>query len=80
MTTRLEAVDAQHPDTVALMNGPLVLFAIAGAQPLVTRKQLLSARRAGARRWQVEAPEGPMVMLPFTEIGDESYSTYSRVS
>jgi len=80
MTTRLEAVDPQHPDTVALMNGPLVLFAIAGAPPLVTRKQLLSARRAGARRWQVEAPGGPMVMLPFTEIGDESYSTYSRVS
>ena len=28
MTTRLEAIDPQHPETVALMNGPLVLFAI----------------------------------------------------
>ncbi len=80
MTTRLEAIDAQHPETVALMNGPLVLFAITETAPSVTRKQLLAAKRTEAQRWQVETAHGPMAMLPFTQIGDEGYSTYLRVS
>ena len=80
MTTRLEEIDAQHPGTVALMSGPLVLFAITDTAPVVTRRQLLSAKRAGSQRWQVETASGPMTMLPFTEIGKEEYSTYLRVS
>jgi DUF1680 family protein len=80
MTTRLEAIDAQHPETVALMNGPLVLFAITNAPPVVTRKQLLAPKRTGAHLWQVDTSRGAMTMLPFTEIGDEEYSTYLRVS
>jgi hypothetical protein len=80
MTTRLESIDAQHQDIVALMNGPLVLFAVTGGDPGVTRKQLLAAKPAGSRRWQVETASGPMTMLPFTEIEDETYSTYLRVT
>jgi DUF1680 family protein len=80
MSARLEAIDAQHPETVALMNGPVVLFAITNAPPVVTRNQLLAAKRTGAQRWQVETSRGPMTMLPFTEIGDEGYSTYLKVS
>jgi DUF1680 family protein len=80
MTTRLEAIDAQHPETVALMNGPLVLLAITGVAPAVTRKQLMAAKRTGAQQWQVETAGAPMTMLPFTEIGDEGYSTYLRVT
>jgi DUF1680 family protein len=80
MTTRLEAIDSQHPEIVALMNGPLVLFAITSTVPSVTRKQLLATKRAGAQRWQVETADSPMAMLPFTEINDEGYSTYVRVS
>jgi DUF1680 family protein len=79
MTTRLEAIDAQHPETVALMNGPLVLFAITNKAPQVTRKQLLAAKRDGAQRWQVETAGSPTTMLPFTEIRDEGYSTYLQV-
>ena len=79
MTTRLEAIDAQHPETVALMSGPLVLFAVTDSAAVVTRKQLLAARKTGAQRWQVETVGVPMTMLPFTEIGDEGYSTYLRV-
>jgi uncharacterized protein len=80
MTTRLEAIDALHPETVALLCGPLVLFAVTSAAPVVTRAQLVAARRAGAQRWQVETAGGPLTMLPFTEIGDETYSTYLRVT
>jgi uncharacterized protein len=80
MTTRLEAIDAQHPQTVALMHGPLALFAITDEAPAVTRKQLLAAKRTGAQRWQVEAARGSMTMLPFTAIDDQEYSTYLRVT
>ncbi len=40
MATRLEAIDAQHPNIVALMYGPLVLFPIATKLPPCTREQL----------------------------------------
>ncbi len=80
MTPRLEAVDAQHPETVALLVGPLVLFAITDAEPKVTRAQLLAAIRTGGQSWQIETAGGPVKMLPFTEIGDQQYTTYVRVS
>ena len=79
MKLRLAAVDQQHPDTVAVLYGPLVLFAI-GPLPGVTRQQLLAAKRMALRKWQIETASGPVVMLPFVAIGDEEYSTYLRVS
>ena len=80
MTTRLEAVDPQHADTVALLTGPLVLFALTDAEPKVTSAQLLAAKRTGPQDWQVETASGPMKMLPFTGISEEAYSTYVRIS
>jgi hypothetical protein len=80
MTARLEAIDPQHPDTVALMYGPLVLFPLKPAASGVTRKQLLAARRNGGKTWQVESATGPVALLPFTEITDEAYATYFRVT
>ena len=76
LTKRLEPIDAGHPKAVALMCGPLVLFAITEAQPAVTSKQLLSAKKVGAQNWQVETAAVPMTMLPFTAVADEQYSTY----
>ncbi len=80
MRTRLEAVDPQHPGTVALLVGPVVLFAVTDAEPKVTRAQLLAAKKTGAQSWQVETTSGALKMLPFTAIGEEQYSTYVRVS
>lgn len=80
MTTRLEAVDAAHADTVALLVGPLVLFAVTDSQPAVTRAQLLAAKKSGAQSWQVETGGGLVKMLPFTAIGSEGYTTYLRLS
>lgn len=80
MRMRLEAVDARHPDTVALLRGPLVLFAITTSAGKVTREQLLAATSAGPGKWQVATADGPMTMLPFTAIADEQYSTYLKVS
>ena len=75
MRMRLAAVDPQHPDTVALLYGPLVLFAIGGASG-ITRKQLLTAQRVGPQKWRLETANGPVAMLPFVAIKDEEYSTY----
>lgn len=80
MTTRLEAIDPQHADTVALLAGPLVLFAITDSQPAVSRAQLLAAKKTPAQSWQVETAGGVMKMLPFTEVGEEGYTTYVKVT
>jgi uncharacterized protein len=75
MKTRLEAIDSQHPQTVALLRGPLVLFAITETPPVVTSRQLLEAKKVGPDSWQVETAGGRMTMLPFTVIADQQYST-----
>jgi DUF1680 family protein len=80
MRLRLEAIDAQHPQTVALLCGPLVLFAITDVPPTVTARQLLAARRIGQQLWQVGTAGGTLNLLPFTAIADQQYSTYLSVS
>ncbi len=80
MKTRLEQVDPQHPQTVALLFGPLVLFAVADNPSLLTRADLLAAKRMDQRSWQVRTAGGTIKMLPFTDIGDEQYSTYLRIA
>ena len=80
LAMRLEPIDPRHADTVALMSGPLVLFALANSNPTVTRSQLLAAKKMGGKSWQVESPRGSIEMLPFTEICDQQYTTYLRVS
>jgi len=75
MKLRLEAVDAEHPDVVGLLSGPLVLFAMGESQPVLTRTELLAAARVGAQSWSV----GAITMLPWTAVGNEVYRTYVRV-
>ncbi len=79
MKARLEAIDAQHAETVALVVGPMVLFAL-GDPATVTRSQLLAAKKIGAQGWQIETASGAMKMLPFTAIQDQEYTTYLRVT
>jgi uncharacterized protein len=76
---RLEAVDPSHPEVVALLSGPRVLFAITKTAPTVSRRQLLAARSLGSDRWQVDTSKGAMTMLPFTAIDEDQYSTYLKV-
>jgi DUF1680 family protein len=82
MSRRLEAVDAAHPDLVALMNGPVVLFAVADSQPTFARRELLQAKPANnvAADWFAESVDGRRVtMRPFMNIDKESYSTYVQL-
>jgi uncharacterized protein len=80
---RLEVIDAQHSDTVALLRGPLVLMAVKqkqeGPVPKVKREQLLAAKRVSERQWQVSSANGPVTMLPFTSVGSLPYTTYVKV-
>ncbi|HKF03704.1 MAG TPA: beta-L-arabinofuranosidase domain-containing protein [Candidatus Sulfotelmatobacter sp.] len=79
MPLRLETVDANHPNLVALLNGPVVLFAVADSQPTVERNALLQARPANNAKgdWLANAADGSGVtMRPFMNIDKENYSTY----
>jgi uncharacterized protein len=81
---RLESIDAQHTDTVALLRGPLVLMAVKpelkSALPRPTRAQLLAARRVSQTEWQADAANGSVALLPFTRLGSRPYTTYLKVS
>jgi DUF1680 family protein len=64
---RLAPVDNEHPDTVAVIQGPLVLMAVGNLPGRIDRAELLS-----------EKPE-TLRLKSFMEIQDEPYTTYLRV-
>ena len=79
MPLRLEPVDANHPTLVALMRGPLVLFAVADSQPAFDKAELLRAQlvnNAEGDSIATAADGKPISMRPFMSIDKESYSTY----
>jgi DUF1680 family protein len=79
MSPRLEAVDEQHPNVVALLRGPLVLFAISDSRPVFQKSELLRAQELnqGNGECVASAIDGSkVVMRPFMNIGDENYNTY----
>ncbi len=76
LKNRLEPLDAQHPNTVALLRGPVVLMPITDSTPKITREQLLAAKPTGQQSWQAQTALAPVKLLPFLGIDDESYSTY----
>ena len=79
LTARLEAIDAQHPDTVALLVGPIVLFALGESQPKVTRAQLLAVKKMVPEVWHVTTDSEVVKLMPFTAIEDQQYLTYLQV-
>jgi len=82
MPLRLEAVDANHPNLVALLQGPVVLMAVAETQPTFDAQSLLRATplNNAAGDWSATSVDGSQVtMRPFMSIDKESYSTYLRL-
>jgi hypothetical protein len=75
---QLTAVDRQHPDTVALSCGPLLLFALTpgGERPRPRRAELLATRQMGARRWETRVGGERVIFLPYVAIDAEPYSTF----
>lgn len=76
---RLEPVDPQHANTVALFSGPLTLFGINSADSRFTRAQLLAAQQK-ASSWSVESAAAPVTFKPFSDIRHEDYRLYHDVS
>jgi DUF1680 family protein len=82
MPLRLVPLDAQHPNLVALMHGPLTLFTIPPAPDTLTRQQLLSAQRISATtpKWRINTGSTILRAVPFTSITDEHYRLYQQIS
>ncbi len=77
----LEAVDPQHPTVMALVHGPLALFAVGDAPGAMRRADLMGATQvaSGSADWQVKTAGGVVTMRPFAAIGDEHYRLYHEV-
>ena len=78
MPLRLLPLDAQRPDLVALVAGPVALFAVLPAPERIERNQLLAARRQAPKspRWQVTTATGTTDLLPYAAIDKERYRLY----
>ncbi|MBB6064289.1 beta-L-arabinofuranosidase domain-containing protein [Pseudoxanthomonas broegbernensis] len=79
MPLRLEPLDAHHPEWVAAMTGPLVLFPVEAGEGALQRGALLAAARTGPEEWTLHGTDGPVRLKPFMSIGEETYRLYSRV-
>jgi DUF1680 family protein len=82
---RLQAVDAEHPATVALSAGPLVLMRVlddaSSDTPALPRDALLKAERAAGTepRWFVSQGSQRMELRAFADIDAQRYSAYQDV-
>jgi DUF1680 family protein len=77
MSLRLVPLDATHPDLVALVHGPVALFAIEPDAEKMTRQQLLTAERVGSSAdWRLGTG---VVMKSFPAITTETYRLYQEI-
>ena len=83
MPLRTEAVDAQHPELVALMHGPVALFAMQETDSATGLRQadLLRAKAIGSgSEWRVKADKGEVRLKPFVAIQSGPYQLYQKIS
>ncbi len=79
---RLEAVDEQHPNLVALVRGPVVLGAVKDSRPTFERAELLRAAPVQSGSWDnvaVSTDGSKITLRPFMQIADETYNTYVQL-
>jgi hypothetical protein len=79
MPLRLQAVDPQNPQIVALMCGPLALFAVGDLPAEFSTAALLGASQV-SNAWSVDTGSGKTAFRPFAGIGDETYRLYHKVN
>ncbi len=78
MALRLEPLNEAHPEMVALMTGPLVLFPIGDGAGTLSREELLSATRNGDD-WTIAAAGRMVKLKTWDAIGDETYRLYTQL-
>lgn len=81
MPLRLEPVEPENANIVALMRGPVAMFAMADGPTDVTREQLLAATvsRRSSDDWVVRGKSGDVTLRTFAAIQDEAYRLYHEV-
>ena len=81
MPLRLQPLDPHHPNLVALMRGPVALFAIEPGTKAPTRPQMLQARQTGpaSSDWDVTTDQGKLLLKPYPAITTEHYRLYQEV-
>ena len=81
MPLRLQPVDAEDPQIVALVRGPLALFGVGNLPASFSHAQLLAASPASqsSEDWLVQGDTGKLTFRPFAAIGDEPYRLYQKV-
>lgn len=80
MPVRLEPLNAAHPEMVAVLTGPLVLFPIDAAKIDFTHEQLLGAKQRSLSEWVVNTGKGDIHLKPFMSIKDEKYRLYNKLT
>jgi DUF1680 family protein len=80
MPLRLVPIDPHHPDTVALLHGPVALFAIDPGSTTMTKQQMLAAQKVSftSPDWEVATAQGKVTMKSFPEITTETYRLYQN--
>jgi hypothetical protein len=81
MPLRLIPIDPQHQSTVALLHGPVALFAVESGTKMLTKTQLMAAQRTGSESgdWEVATNAGKVRFKPFASITSEHYRLYQEV-
>jgi hypothetical protein len=80
MPLRVEAIEDSSPNNVALMHGPVALFAVGNIPGGVTRQQLLAASPQSSQDWAVRTSAGILTLRPFSAIMSEDYRLYLNVA
>jgi DUF1680 family protein len=81
MRLRLEAIDDQNPNIVALVHGPIALLAVGEIPAKLTRAKLLEATAVSpaSEDWFLVSDDHRLTLRPFAAIGDEVYRLYHKV-
>jgi len=81
MQLRAEAVDQHYRDRVAMMVGPLALFATGDRFTPLTKAQLMSLRQTapGTAEWTLDGGTGRQSFRPYFAMGEEPSRLYQRV-
>ena len=82
MPLRLERIEPESPNIVALMHGPVALFAIGDNPAAPTRDQLMAATVSSqsSSDWTVQTNSGAVTFRSFADIKDEPYRLYQTMN
>jgi hypothetical protein len=84
MPLRLEPIPStpakDHSRIVALVRGPIVLFPLHPGTLKVRERDALAPRQTGLREWTIPTHSGAVRFVPYTEVGEATYSTYFHVT